>query len=275
MDKLIKLKSILKNMGSVVVAYSGGADSTFLLKAAFDSLDNKVLAVTAESPTYQKDELFFSKRMAKQIGVRHKVIKTCELKDKQFISNPVTRCYYCKKELFSKLKQIACKKRFNFVVDASNITDKKDFRPGSRAKKELGVRSPLEEAGITKDEVRELSRRLKLSTWDKPSLACLASRMPYGMKISVGILSRIYKAEKILKEMGFRQVRLRHYDNLCRIEVEQDDFIELLSKRKPIVEGLKKIGYNYITLDLEGYRIGSMNPAFPKAKVRDREGRAG
>lgn len=259
MNKIKKLKIILKEMGSVLIAYSAGADSTFLLKVARDCLGDRVLAVTADSPTYQRQELQFSRRMAKELGVRHKVIKTSELKDKRFIKNPVDRCYFCKSELFSRLVEIAKKNNLSFVLDASNISDKKDFRPGSIAKEELKVRSPLAEAGFSKGDIRIFSRRLGLKTWDKPSLACLASRIPYGKKISSLVLNKINKAEEFLRELGFRQVRLRHYDGLCRIEVPKSEIALLVKMRNQVVDKLKKMGYNYITLDLEGYRSGSMN----------------
>jgi pyridinium-3,5-biscarboxylic acid mononucleotide sulfurtransferase len=261
MDKLKKLKGILKIMNSVLVAYSGGADSTFLLKVAHDVLGDNVLAVTANSATYPGCELAFSKRQAKALGIRHKVIKTHELKDKRFSDNPVNRCYFCKKELFTKLKEIARKHRLKFVIDASNASDSKDFRPGNIAKNELNVCSPLLDADFTKEDIRKFSRSLGLITWDKPSLACLASRIPYGAKISAPLLKRINQAELYLRKIGAREVRVRHYNNTCRIEVGKDEIDYLINKRKTIIDKLKKLGYNYVTVDLEGYRTGSMNPA--------------
>lgn len=261
-------------MGSVVIAYSGGVDSTFLLKVASDVLGDKVLAVTAVSPTYTQEELIFAKNMTQALGIRHKLIQTYEFKDRRFTSNPVNRCYFCKKELFVQLKDIAKVNKINFVADASNLSDKKDFRPGSLAKEELKVRSPLQEAGLYKEDIRRLSKRLVLKTWDKPSLACLASRIPYGVKISQALLDRINKAESYLRELGFKQVRLRHYNGLCRIEVFKEDISRLISKRQQIVEKIKRLGYRYVTLDLEGYRTGSMNPALPYvvASLRSRKG---
>jgi uncharacterized protein len=259
MDKLKRLKDILKNIDSVLVAYSGGLDSTFLLKVASDVLQNKVLAVTAASPTYPKEELIFAKKMAKSIGTRHKIIRTSELKDKNFISNPPDRCYFCKKELFNRLKKLARRYKLKFVIDASNASDRKDFRPGNRAKDELNIRSPLQEAGFNKEDIRRFSRSLGLATWNKPSLACLASRIPYGRRISQRTLGRINQAEVFLKNMGFRQIRIRDYDGLCRIEVFKEDIPELIGKRNTIVKKLKILGYDYITVDLEGYRTGSMN----------------
>lgn len=242
-----------------MVAYSGGTDSTFLLKAAKDVLGDKALAVTAASATYPAQELAFSKKMARQIGVRYKVIKTAELKDRNFVLNPVNRCYFCKKELFSKLNHLAAIEKLNFVIDATNVSDKSDFRPGEIAKAELGIRSPLVEAGFTKEAVREHSRKLGLCTWDKPNLACLASRVPYGVSIKPRVLNRINKAENLLRRFGFRQTRVRHYDSLCRIEVLKEEIPFLFDKRKPVIQSLKNLGYDYVTVDLEGYRVGSMN----------------
>lgn len=259
MGKLEKLKKILRQMQSVLLAFSGGVDSSFLLKVARDTLGNKVLAVTAVSATYPLHELESAKKIARKLKVRHKVIRTSELKDKNFVSNPVNRCYFCKKELFVKLKTIARDNCLRYVIDASNITDKEDYRPGDRSKRELGVRSPLQEAGFTKDDIRRLSKKFKLPTWDKPSLACLASRIPYGSKITPVVLSKVERAENLLNKMGFKQVRLRHYNGLCRIEVEPEKIKRLLEKRNLIVEKLKRLGYNYITVDLEGYRTGSLN----------------
>ncbi len=259
MSKLKKLKKILEEMQSVLLAYSGGADSSFLLKVAHDSLGNKVLAVTAMSSTYPREELDSAKATARLLKVRHKIIQTFELRDRHFVSNPVNRCYFCKKELFGRLKKIARKNNLKFIIDASNITDRKDYRPGAKAKKELGIRSPLEEAGFTKDEIRNLSKGLKLATWNKPNLACLASRIPYGRPIIPAVLSKIERAEKLLKVMGFKQVRLRHYDGLCRIEVDSGNLVQLIKKRNLVVEKLKRLGYNYVTVDLEGYRTGSLN----------------
>ncbi|MFA5156753.1 MAG: ATP-dependent sacrificial sulfur transferase LarE [Candidatus Omnitrophota bacterium] len=264
MSKLEKLKKILKGMRSALLAYSGGVDSAFLLKVSRDTLGDKVLAVTAVSATYPREELESARETALRLKAKHKIIRTLELKQPNFVSNPVNRCYFCKKELFGKLKKIACDNDLNFVIDASNVTDKKDFRPGDRAKKESGVRSPLQEAGFTKNEIRRLSRELRLATWDKPSLACLASRIPYGSRITPAVLSRIEKAESLIKALGFKQVRLRHYGELCRIEVEPDKAGQLVKKRSLIVAQLKKLGYNYVTVDLEGYRVGSLNEAIKR-----------
>ena len=259
-QKLNRLKKLILKYDSCLIAFSGGVDSTLLLKVASLVLPkDKILAVTAYSSTYPKEELLDSQSIARKLGVRHKVIKTYELKDERFISNPVNRCYFCKRELFSKLKALASKFKLNFVLDGSSVSDKSDFRPGNKAKQELKVRSPLAEAGFTKEDIRKLSKLLALSTWNKPSLACLASRIPYDTRISCGLLNNVNRAETYLRKMGFKQVRLRHYNGLCRIEVAKNDIRRMVSKREKIIDGLKKIGYNYITLDLEGYRTGSLN----------------
>lgn len=266
-SKLLRLKEIISKMGSVLVAFSGGADSTFLLKAALLVLPkDKVLAVTADSLTYPREELIFARKTASGLKAKHKVIQTRELSDLRFLLNPADRCYFCKSELFSRLKQEAKKRKLNFVLDATNASDKKDFRPGARAKRIFKIRSPLEEAGITKKEVRFLSRRLGLSSWDKPSLACLASRIPYGRRITPGLLKRIEQAETYLKRIGFKQVRVRDYEGFCRIELDRQDIAKIIRKRNLVVEKLKGLGYNYITVDLEGYRTGSLNEILKAGK---------
>jgi len=258
--KLTRLKNIISGMHSCLIAFSGGTDSSFLLKVASDILPkDKLLAVTADSATYPRQELVLAKAMAGRLGARHKIIRTHELRDRRFVSNPPERCYFCKKELFGRLKKIAAQLNFNFVADASNLSDSDDFRPGNIAKQRFKVRSPLAEAGLTKQEIRALSKRAGLATWDKPALACLASRIPYGRKISLQLLKRIDRAEIIIKRMGFRQVRVRDYDNYCRIEVSKKDLARLVTKGNQIVDRLKKLGYNCISLDLEGYQSGKMN----------------
>ena len=257
--KLQKLKKNLKAMKSVLIAYSGGVDSTLLLKIAHDVLGNNVLAVIAGSPTYPQAEIRKALKLAKKLGIKCRLIKTNEFSDPRFVNNPRNRCYYCKLELFSSLKKIAKREKLNFVLDGSNYDDLKDFRPGSKAKKELNVRSPLQEAGLTKNDIRSLSKKMKLPTWDKPSLACLASRIPYGTPLKKEDLEKVNKAEQYLRKLGFKQVRVRHYGDTVRIEIEKNKIRAFVARRPSPAVKLKKIGYKYITLDMEGYRTGSMN----------------
>ena len=258
-----RLKKILKRLGKVAIAFSGGVDSTFLLKAAKDVLGSgNVLAVTATSETYPSSELKEAKRLAKKIGVRQVIIRTGEFNDPKFRKNPPQRCYYCKKELFSRISEIAGREGFKHIADASNYDDKKDFRPGSRAAKERGVASPLKEARLTKDEIRGLSKRLGLPTWNKPSYACLASRIPYYDTITRRKLGMIEKAEDILRnKFGFSQVRVRCHGDIARIEVTPRE-IRKFSKGETAcgaAKRLKDLGFKYVTVDLLGYRSGSMN----------------
>jgi len=260
--KFIKLKEIFLSMGKVVVAYSGGVDSTLLLKAAKESLGEKhVLAVTALSPLFPDRELAGAKRMAQEMGVKHILIESNELEIDGFSKNPSNRCYFCKKELFEEMQNLARKEAISFVVEGSTLDDEKDHRPGRRAIQELGIRSPLQEARFTKEDVRELSRTLGLPTWDKPSFACLASRFPYGEEITPEGLRMVDEAENFLFSLGFKQVRVRHYQSLARIEVYPEEMSRLMngSLREKVVNCLKKIGYRYVTLDLQGFRSGSMN----------------
>ncbi|MDD5131608.1 MAG: ATP-dependent sacrificial sulfur transferase LarE [bacterium] len=262
-DKQKRLNNILRKTGKVLIAFSGGVDSTFLVYLANKILPGNVLAVTAVSETYPARELKTAKVLARQIGVRHLVIKTRELENKKFKANTAERCYFCKKELFSTLKKIAAKNKIDNVVDAANIDDLKDYRPGSRASRELGIRHPLQEAGFTKRNIREISRRCGLPTWDKPALACLASRVPYGNKIHSKTLDRIDQAEEFLQKFGLRQLRVRDYGTLARIEVEPPDFRKILKNSGKVIRYFKKLGYLYITLDLAGYRMGSLNAELP------------
>ncbi len=260
MNKLSKLKQILRNMDSVVIAYSGGLDSAFLLKVAVDVLgEDNVLAVTARSETYPAAEYKEAVRVAKVIGARHLTIDTKELAIKHFKSNPVNRCYYCKKELFKKLDNLRKSHKMSYLLDGANYDDLKDVRYGRFAAKELGVRSPLVEAVFTKDDIRRYSRKLGLSTWDKPSFACLASRFPFHSKISAKDLNRVDKAESYLRSLGFRQVRVRIHGDIARLELLPEDQRKVLKLKKAIVDNLKKLGFVYIALDLAGYRTGSMH----------------
>lgn len=259
-NKLTRLKKILSGIGPCLIAYSGGVDSSLLLKLAKQVLGNKVLAVIATSEIYPHQELIQAKNMAKLLGVRYIVIRTKEYHDPEFKKNPFNRCFYCKKELFTELKKIAERDKIEYILDGSNIDDDYDFRPGESAKKIFKVRSPLKEAGLQKKDIRYLSKRFKLSTWNKPSLPCLATRIPYGTAITKTKLKNINKAEELIRSFGIRQVRLRDQGNLVRIEVEKKDIPVLIKKyNRSLNNCLKKIGYSFITLDLEGYRSGSMN----------------
>jgi uncharacterized protein len=261
-EKHKKLEAILKDMGKVLVAFSGGVDSTLLLKVAQDTLGNQnVLAVTALSPLYPERELEGVKKLIRALGARHRLIHSNELEIPGFSKNPPDRCYYCKSKLFKELLEIAREESVPCVVEGSTLDDDQDHRPGKMAIQELGIRTPLRETGFTKAEVRELSRALGLSTWDKPSFACLASRFPYGEEITEEGLKRVDRAEDFLFGLGFKQVRVRHYGNLARIEILKEEMKRLMedSLRATVVDHLKEMGYRYITLDLQGFRSGSMN----------------
>ena len=259
-EKMKILKDYISQFNSVVVAYSGGVDSTFLLKITTDVLGkNNVLGVTAKSETYTSSELDDAIKMAKELGFNHKIIETSELEIDDFANNPPNRCYYCKKELMMKLKAIAKKFKDAVIFDGTNFDDKSDHRPGMIATKELNIKSPLLECGFTKDDIRALSKEMKLPTYDKPSFACLASRFPYGTRITKEKLKIIDKAEKFLRKLGIKQVRVRYHNEIVRIEVAENDMKIIMKNKKDIVTKLKSLGFNYITLDLQGYRTGSMN----------------
>lgn len=260
-EKLKLLQENIRSMGSLAVAFSGGVDSTFLLKVARDVLGDQAVAITATSCTYPERELKEATEFAKSIDAKHIVISSEELEIAGFSENPKDRCYFCKKELFSKIVQIAKEQGVGYVADGSNADDASDYRPGMQAMRELGAVSPLMDAGLTKQEIRILSRQMGLPTWEKQSFACLSSRIPYGERITPEKLSMIDRAETFLLGLGFRQVRVRHHGNIARIEVgsgERARFFEdgVMDRTE---EALKAIGYDYVTLDLKGYRTGSMN----------------
>ena len=260
MGKLEKLRKILKGMGSVVIAYSGGLDSTFLLKVAVDSLGREnVLAVTSRSETYPAAEYKEASRIVKIIGARHVVIKTKELGIRHFKSNPVNRCYYCKKELFKDLDRIRIKNKIKYLLDGANYDDLKDIRHGRIAAKELGVKSPLVDAGFTKADIRKDSKRFSLPTWDKPPLACLASRFPFHTAINAKDLKRIDGAEAYLRRLGFKQVRVRLHKDIARLELLPGDLQKAVRLGAAITNKLKGFGFTYAALDLRGYRTGSMH----------------
>ena len=258
--KLNNLRQNLSNMGSAVIGFSGGVDSSLLVKVAFDVLGDRCLAVIATSETYTKAELEEAEQFAQKVGVNYLVIATEELKNEDFLSNSVKRCYFCKTELFNKLKSIAKEKGYVDILDGANLDDVLDYRPGRLAGREIGVRSPLEEECINKEEVRQLAKELGLSNWDKPSLACLSSRFPYGQRITLESLKQVELAESILKQHNFRQVRVRYHQNIARLEIPKEDFARLIGPiLDDVVTKLKELGFIYITLDLQGLRSGSMN----------------
>ncbi|UOF92632.1 ATP-dependent sacrificial sulfur transferase LarE [Fodinisporobacter ferrooxydans] len=258
--KYAKLKQILKELGSVVVGFSGGVDSSFLLKAAIDTLGrDAVLAVTSNAETYPERERLEAIEIAKEIGSQHFLIETSELNIPGYAENPTNRCYFCKQELFSHLIPLAKERGYSSVVFGAIADDLGDHRPGLQAAIDHGVRAPLLEAGLTKLEIRKLSRELSLTTWDKPSFACLSSRIPYGEKITLEKLSMVDQAESFIMNLGFRQVRVRQHDKMARIEVSATDIPKLAGVSEIVVEKLKDIGYTYVTIDLQGYRSGSLN----------------
>jgi pyridinium-3,5-biscarboxylic acid mononucleotide sulfurtransferase len=264
------LKTLLREMQRAVLAYSGGVDSSLLLAAAAEVMGPGVVAVTAVSETYPSGELLSAQEFARSRSVKLVVLQTEELANEAYARNAEDRCYHCKKELFAKLRRISDTEGISFLIEGSNTDDLKDHRPGRTAALEFGLRSPLVEAGLSKKEIRELARRLNLPVWDKPSLACLSSRIPYGTRITAGLLHTVQAAEDRLRVLGFRQVRVRHHGDTARIEIDRTDFGLLLQgdAAARIAAALKDVGYTYVCLDLEGYRTGSMNEGMPKEKIR-------
>ncbi len=264
-EKFSHLTEILKTMESAVLAYSGGVDSTLLLKAIQLS-GIRALAVTAVSETMPENDLLFSKKMCEETGIKQRIIKTEELNIENFAKNPHDRCFYCKDELFSKIREIAGDEGYRFVLDGSNLDDTTDWRPGRKAALNHSVRSLLIEAGLGKKEIREISQRLNLPSWNRPSSPCLASRFPYGEQITAEALKQVAEAEGFLRSLGLKEFRVRHHSDIARIELKEEDMAMALKPemRKTITEKLKSIGYRFVVIDIEGFRSGRMNEGIEK-----------
>ena len=259
-EKYTALKEILGNLKNVVLAFSGGMDSTLLLKVSVDVLGKKnVVAVTGKAPIFPAKAIDEARLIARRTGAEHLIVETSVLEIGRFLENSADRCYYCKRNLFGILLNLAGNKKTTVVIQGTNFDDLDDFRPGERAAQEMGIVSPLLLAKLTKDDIRYLSKKLDLPTWNKPPDACLATRIPYGTKIETGLLERIEHAEEFIGQMGVLNVRVRYHGRIARIELPEADIERIISGKEKIVKGLKDLGFSYVTLDLEGYRTGSLN----------------
>jgi uncharacterized protein len=262
-EKERRLRALLKSYESLIIAFSGGADSAYLAYVANSELGDRALAVTGDSASYPTFQRELADRLTRQFGIHHEIISTKEFEDTNYTSNPPNRCYYCKTELYTRLNDLRRRRGFAIICDGSNADDVGDYRPGRLAAREIDVRSPLEECRLTKAEIRELSRRAGLPTWDEPASACLSSRVPYGQVVTIEKLSMVDKAEITLKGMGFRQVRVRHHGDVARIEVAWEELSRALNPEMAarLSSALKALGFKYVALDLDGYRSGSLNEA--------------
>ena len=267
--KAAALEARLRALGSVLVAYSGGVDSAFLAVTATRVLGDRALCVTADSPSYPDHHRDLAIGTARAFNLRHEMVATSEVEHPDYRANPANRCYYCKHELYTRLTAIARERGFAAVVDGSNADDRGDYRPGRQAAREFGVLSPLDEAGLTKDEIRELSKERGLPTWDKPAMACLSSRIPYGSPVTIEALDQIEASEMFLRSLGIRQLRVRHHGSVARIELDESGMAVLMQsgRRSAVVERFMALGFAYVTLDLAGFRSGSMNEVIGKGKV--------
>jgi uncharacterized protein len=264
-EKYRQLQRTIEELGSVLVAYSAGVDSTLVLRVAHDVLDQRVIAATGLSDTYPDEEMAEARALAAELGVEHVMVRTEELTDPRYAMNSHQRCFFCKNELYGKLHELATQRGITHIIDGTNADDLGDHRPGLRAARQLGVRSPLQEVGMTKDEIREISNELGLRTWDKPAFACLSSRFPYGTPITLEKLKQVADAERGIRQLGFRGFRVRHHDTVARLEVDPADFPRVLEQHDQIVKTVRDAGYRFVTLDLQGYRTGSLNEGLSNA----------